>query len=239
MVDLPMNTMYPNPAALPGGVVITLERGAVPGRRMAGPVVRGYARATAPGPVKVAIGVLLLVAASATSAQMGGGTDTRRGGPASSAVRPSAPSSDERVAGPNLDELVQMRLGQLEDDLNLRPEQRASWNVYRERVLRLLDDTRRAARTITASNVDATAPKRLDALGDLARNRLTAVEDIVDAGKAFYATLTPAQQAIADRRLALPLATLTGSDAGASDARRPPGGPAGDATGAGPTPKRP
>ena len=132
-------------------------------------------------------------------------------------ARPPPPNALRR---PNLDELVQMRLGQLEDDLNLRPEQRALWNTYRERVLRLLDDTRRTARTITASNLDATAPKRLDALGDLARNRLTAVEDIVDAGKAFYASLTPAQQAIADRRLALPLATLSGSDAGASDARR-------------------
>ena len=122
-----------------------------------------------------------------------------------------------------------MRLGQLEEDLILRPEQRALWNTYRERVLRLLEDTRREARTLTASNVDATAPKRLDALGDAARNRLTAVEDIVDAGKALYASLSPAQQAIADRRLALPLATLTGSDTGAAVPRRaPPAGVGGE-----------
>jgi hypothetical protein len=43
---------------------------------------------------------------------------------------------------------------------------------------------------------------------------LTAVEDVVDAGKALYAVLTPDQKAVADRRLALPLATLTGNDTG-------------------------
>jgi len=43
----------------------------------------------------------------------------------------------------------------------------------------------------------------------------------VDAGKALYAVLTPAQKEVADRRLALPLATLTGNDAG-SDLRMQP-----------------
>ena len=69
----------------------------------------------------------------------------------------------------------------------------------------MLEDTKRGPR-VSAS--ETTAPKRLDALADMARNRLTAVEDIVDAGKALYASLTPAQKEVADRRLALPLATL-------------------------------
>jgi len=176
----------------------------------------------------VALPVLLLAAAFAAVAQTPGGSDPRRGGPSAGGTRPpTAPAPAERVAAPNLEELVQMRLSQLEEDLILRPEQRVLWNAYRERVLRLLEDTRREARTLTASSVDATAPKRLDALGDAARNRLAAVEDIVDAGKAFYASLTPAQQAIADRRLALPLATLTGSDTGAAVPRRAPAGGAG------------
>lgn len=236
-----MNAMSVTPAAWLRALPERFGRTAPPHRPATGSDSRGRPRAAAARCAAWVTGALLLVVAGVASAQMGGGTDTRRGGPASSAVRPSAPpAADERGAGPNLDELVQMRLGQLEDDLNLRPDQRALWNAYRERVLRLLEDTRRTARTITASNLDATAPKRLDALGDLARNRLTAVEDIVDAGKAFYASLSPAQQAIADRRLALPLATLSGSDAGTSDARRPPGGgPGGDATGAGPAGKRP
>jgi plasmid replication initiation protein len=82
----------------------------------------------------------------------------------------------------------------------------------------MLEDMRRGTR-VSAS--ETTAPKRLDALADMARNRLTAVEDIVDAGKSLYASLTPAQKEIADRRLPLPLATLTGNDAG-SDVRMQP-----------------
>jgi hypothetical protein len=109
-----------------------------------------------------------------------------------------------------------MRMGQLEEDLNLRPDQRGAWKVYRDRVMQMLDDQRRAARAATAySAIETSAPKRLDALADAARNRLTAVEDIVDAGKALYASLTPEQRTLADRRLALPLATLSGSDTGA------------------------
>jgi hypothetical protein len=75
----------------------------------------------------------------------------------------------------------------------------------------MVGDIKRGAR-VSAS--ESSAPKRFDSLADSARNRLTAVEDIADAGKALYAVLTPEQKVIADRRLALPLATLTGTDAG-------------------------
>jgi hypothetical protein len=126
------------------------------------------------------------------------------------------------VPVPNLAELVHTRLTQLEEDLNLRPEQWPLWNAYRDRVLRMLDDTRRVARTVAAHAPDVTAPKRLDLLADAARNRLAAVEEIVDAGKALYAALTAPQRDVADRRLALPLATLLGTDAGAAAPRRPP-----------------
>lgn len=123
---------------------------------------------------------------------------------------------DRPVSGPSMVELVNMRLGQLEEDLNLRPNQLALWNVYRDRVTRMLDDHRRALRVASAySASESTAPKRLDALADAARNQLTAIEDIVEAGKALYDALTPEQRALADRRLALPVATLSGSDTGA------------------------
>ncbi len=75
-----------------------------------------------------------------------------------------------------------------------------TYTIGADLVLRLLDDIRRSERTITASGIDATAPKRLDALADTARNRLTAIEDIVDAGKALYGSLTPAQHRPAWRR---------------------------------------
>ncbi|MFO1304937.1 MAG: Spy/CpxP family protein refolding chaperone [Burkholderiales bacterium] len=122
---------------------------------------------------------------------------------------------DARTAGANLPELVNMRMSQLEEDLNITPAQMPQWTAYRARVTDMLDDMRRGAR-VSASETNAV--KRLDGLADLARNRLAAVEDIVEAGKALYAVLTPAQKEVADRRLALPLATLTGNDS-ASDVR--------------------
>ncbi|MFO1312712.1 MAG: Spy/CpxP family protein refolding chaperone [Burkholderiales bacterium] len=128
---------------------------------------------------------------------------------------------DARMTNANLPELVNMRMSQLEEDLNLTAAQMPQWKAYRSRVMDMLDDMKRGAR-VSASETNAV--KRLDGLADLARNRLAAVEDIVEAGKALYAVLTPAQKEVADRRLALPLATLTGNDAG-SDVRnqgRPP-----------------
>jgi LTXXQ motif family protein len=132
----------------------------------------------------------------------------------------SAPpkGDDARTVNANLPELVGIRLSQLEEDLNFTAAQMPLWKTYRSRVMEMLEDTKRGTR-ISAS--ETTAPKRFDALADMARNRLTAVEDIVDAGKALYASLTPAQKEVADRRLALPLATLTGNDAG-SDLRMQP-----------------
>jgi len=132
----------------------------------------------------------------------------------------SAPpkGDDARTVNASLPELVSIRLSQLEEDLQFTTAQMPLWKTYRSRIMEMVEDTKRGTR-VSAS--ETTAPKRLDALGDMARNRLTAVEDIVDAGKALYASLSPAQKEIADRRLALPLATLTGNDAG-SDVRMQP-----------------
>ena len=155
-----------------------------------------------------------------------------RAGPSGMGSGPSGmgarPPGDARPLAPNVTELVNMRLSQLEEDLNLRAHQLAPWNKYRERVLGLLDDVRRAGRV---SAIETPAPQRLDALTDAARNRLTAIEDIAEAGKALYAVLTPEQKAVADRRLALPLATLSGQDPGDDLRTRPAPRATGDAAG--------
>ncbi len=172
--------------------------------------------------------------ASSAMAQAGGGP----GRPATGAPRgggtPERPA-DERPAGPNLNELVAVRMSQLEEDLRLQPQQGAAWSRFRESVQRLQDDRRRTAR---ATPAEARAPQRLDAIADGARNRLAAVEDVVDAAKALYALLSPEQRSVADRRLALPLSTLAGTDTrtderGAAASRAP--GASGD-TGALPRP---
>lgn len=169
----------------------------------------------------LAAAVALCVASVACAQMPGGGArpsgpGTGTGSMLGNRGMPQAGGGDDaRMAGANFAELVNMRVAQLEEDLNLVPGQLPLWNAYRDRVIRMLDDQRRGMRVSAA---ETTAPKRLDALADIARNRLAAVEDIVDAGKALYAVLTPAQREVADRRLALPLATLTGNDSG-SDVR--------------------
>lgn len=170
----------------------------------------------------MALAVAACLATSAFAQTAPGGS---RGPTITERVR-AAGDPGARMAGANMVELVNIRVAQLEEDLNLKAAQLPAWNAYRDRVMRMLDDERRGARI---SVTETSAPKRLDALADTARNRLTAIEDIVDAGKALYAVLTPEQRAVADRRLALPLATLSGQDSGAdtrggdaSPARPPP-----------------
>jgi predicted oxidoreductase len=117
---------------------------------------------------------------------------------------------------------VQYRLDILEEDLRLAPGQRSAWLAYRERVLKLAEDAQRTARA--ALGGEMAAPKRLDQLADVARDRLTAIEDIVDAGKALYAMLTPAQKSVADRRMAAPVMSLAGVDQAAGAGGGPRGG---------------
>jgi hypothetical protein len=160
----------------------------------------------------------------------GPSADMRSGGMPS-----DRPPGERPAVGANLNELVAVRMSQLEEDLLLRPPQSVAWNRFRDSVQRLLDDRRRAVRTVAT---EATAPQRLDAIADSARNRLTAVEDVVDAGKALYAMLSAEQRIVADRRLALPLATLAGTETRADD-RGAAGGRAQGAPGGGGAPARP
>jgi LTXXQ motif family protein len=136
---------------------------------------------------------------------MGGGQAAQ--GPGKTRDRPAADTLSATGAP------VLVQLDQLEDDLKLTPQQRAVWNAYADKVLRLADDMTRnqfAARTSTQLT-EGTAVQQLDGLAGSARNRLTAVDEIVEAGKALYATLTSEQKTIADRRLVLPMLSLASS----------------------------
>jgi hypothetical protein len=140
-----------------------------------------------------------------------GGADTSHVPPPKAQVAPDANQQS------TLQSAVQYRLELLEEDLRVRPEQQNAWRNYRDRVLKLADDTQRSART--ALGGDMSAPQRLDRLSDIARDRLTAIEDIVEAGKLLYAMLTPGQQTVADRRLAVPVMALAGVEPNSAAAR--------------------
>jgi len=167
--------------------------------------------------------VIALLAAGSAPAQIGGSGGPARGGGAgggpdtSHLPRPKSFSAPETTEPITLQSTVQYRLELLEEDLRIRPEQQKAWANYRDRVLRLAEDAQRSTRT--ALTGDMSAPQRLDRLGDIARDRLTAIEDIVDAGKQLYAVLTPGQQGVADRRLAVPVMALVSVEPNSAAAR--------------------
>lgn len=184
--------------------------------------------------IRLSSGVLLVVAALLAAGSAcgqttgGGGAGTRGASPGSRGADTSHLPSTKPLGAPEantqmtLQSAVQYRLELLEEDLRVRPEQQNAWRNYRDRVLKLADDTLRSART--ALGGDMSAPQRLDRLSDIARDRLTAIEDIVDAGKQLYATLTPGQQAVADRRMAVPVMALAGVEPNSAAARAGAGG---------------
>jgi hypothetical protein len=165
--------------------------------------------------VMVLLTAVTMISPTASAQYPGGhGGGTRGGMGSGHAAQEPSKTRDQPVADtpPNSGAPVLVQLDQLEDALKLTPQQRAAWNDYADKVLRLADDMTRsrfAARAL-APATGTTAVQQLDQLAGSARSRLTAVEDIVEAGKTLYAILTPAQKAIADRKLVLampPLAT--------------------------------
>lgn len=170
-----------------------------------------------------AIAVAALVATAA--AQVPGGGGSGRGGPGGPGGTPSGrgamgEASAPRVPGGGIDQM-QLQLVELEEDLKLTPEQRRAWSVYADRMRSLAGDIARSRTAIRFPK--GTVPQQFDFLGDTLRNRLTAFEDIAEAGKALYATLTPDQQEIADRRLARVAVSLL--DIGAATASGPGAAP--------------
>lgn len=121
---------------------------------------------------------------------------------------PPPKSSDSARARQNasapisLTSQIQEQLDLLEGDLRITAAQRPLWDTYADRVRKLADDVARARFITRAKDAEEMpASQQLERVGDVARNRLTAVEDIVDAGKALYAALAPEQKRTADRRL--------------------------------------
>lgn len=171
----------------------------------------GYARRLA-----IFLVALVLALPFASHAQFGGGMGGLGGGRAGGGHgghgdgRPppgdAAPGSYREDPG-----LAALRgLNELREQLQLKPPQRDAFARYADRVMALAADLQRLPNP--ARFEGKPAPGQLDALADIARNRLTAVEDVVDAGKALYESLSEEQKALADARLARLTQPLVESD---------------------------
>ncbi len=145
-----------------------------------------------------------LMAATSWAQYPGGGTPGRGGMDGSSIRRPAGNRESPNADTPaSLAGQVQMQLGRLEEDLRISAAQQAAWDAYANKVIRFADDVARARFAArSAPDPNSTVPQQLDRLADAARNRLAAVEEIAEAGKALYGVLAPDQKSTADRRLA-------------------------------------
>ena len=109
---------------------------------------------------------------------------------------------------------LEVTLHEFHEDLKLRPEQEPLWQTYADGVRALASDVARERRQV----MQLAVLQRIDRVVDVARDRLTAVEDIALAAKALYAKLTPEQREVADPRLAnLILMPLAGAAPAAAE----------------------
>jgi len=155
----------------------------------------------------VAFACAACVAAADVMAQFGGGGmggggmgggKSRGGGSRDQQQQQQAKPAASPETGVNM---LEQTIEELRIDLKLQPTQVPAWETYVAKARLLASDITRERMQTTASTQNS-ALKLIDRSVDAARNRLTALEEIGDAGKAFYALLTPEQQVVADPRLA-------------------------------------
>ena len=160
--------------------------------------------------------VLMLVIATAdASAQVG----SRRGSGRDGVVDRSA--KVQQKPENSVDQLA-LILAELQQDLKLTADQQDAWGAYTRNVEALASDVARE-RGRTKEVMQMKVLQRLDHAVDVARNRLTAVEDIAAAAKKLYAGLPPEQQSTADPRLATAIAAASGSANSGIQLGRPEG----------------
>ncbi len=168
-------------------------------------------------------GLIALTAASATTellAQFGGGMRGNRNRPDSAAREQRPPIQDSSP------EQIEDRLGLLEEDLRLSADQRAAWRSYADKVKALVADIGRERERGPLSAGQGNSLQQIEHAVDIARNRLTALEDIAAAAKTLYAGLNPQQKSVADPRLATIVSAVTNGAGGAASGRpRRPGSP--------------
>jgi hypothetical protein len=142
----------------------------------------------------------------------GGGTRGSRGG-GDSGANQRQPGEQRPEMQENAVNLADYRLELLHVDLKLAPEQEPVWKSFADKVSAMASDMARE-RARLQSTLQLKAVQRIDQSVDVARNRLTALEDIASSAKALYARLTPEQQTIADARLATTIPSSFGQSVG-------------------------
>jgi hypothetical protein len=154
--------------------------------------------------------LIMLAASSVAQAQFpgggagGGGGGMGRGAGSMGAPPGRPPPVDTSAANsqPASASNIHADIIRLRDDLQLAKEQQTSFDAYIEKLFSLAGDIQRSQSAMRSPpTADSRSPQQFGQLVDIARNRLTAVEEIAEAGSALYAKLSPEQKLVADRRL--------------------------------------
>jgi len=105
-------------------------------------------------------------------------------------------------------------LSSIREQLGLQAAQQAGWQKY-ETAVNAYIALYYQERPVFASENDA-APTQIRRLVDMHSNRLAALEDIETAAKGLYASLSPAQQKLANQRLLASIPVMGGGSSGGS-----------------------
>jgi hypothetical protein len=143
----------------------------------------------------VLAGALALVLMAGDASAQFNRRGERRGAAPGAGERPSRAESMPVDLLPDVDYKLEL----LEEDLELGREQLPAWKAYADKVRAAASDVDRERRR---TREPPGVPAQLDRLLDIARDRLTAVEEAVQAAKDLHAVLTEAQRDKAAARIA-------------------------------------
>ncbi|HKA40925.1 MAG TPA: Spy/CpxP family protein refolding chaperone [Burkholderiales bacterium] len=113
--------------------------------------------------------------------------------------RGEPPRTQRPATEEDMENMIDYRLSLLQEDLKLSADQEGVWRSYSDKVHFLLSDITRERRRLQ-SGMSMNALQQVDHAVDVARNRLTAWEDVAVAAKTLYQQLTPPQRAMVDAR---------------------------------------
>ena len=156
-----------------------------------------------------------LLAAALTLAGCAAQCGPPGGGPAGSPGGPPAEMGGALPRGANsaaaarrmMIEQNNVRLAKAYSQLAISAQQSSAWDSYASSVGALMADVLRAQQV---EPEDAGGLQRLDLRVDAARNRYAAIENVADAMRALYASLSDDQRRTADRVLPATVPTLYG-----------------------------
>jgi LTXXQ motif family protein len=179
----------------------------------------------------MALGLLMASGGADSYAQFGGrgGIGGIFGGPARGGRGERGAQKDstrvDRPIPPAIDsyEQTEHRLMLMQVDLHLTPDQQQPWQGFAEKVLvyaRDLSHERAAAGMPVSAGTSVDGLQHIAETTDLARQRLSELEDIRAAANSLYKSLSPDQKQIADTRIMTIIAPHPTSPPGGADGNK-------------------